>query len=266
MITINQLTILFGGVELFEDISFVINPRDRIGLVGKNGAGKTTLLKIINGEQEYDAGEIVIPSGISLGYLPQLMQHQDGKTVYEEAISAFSEVLNLEKEILRINHELSQRTDYESKEYLKLINKLTEANEHFDLIGGAAIHADVEQTLNGLGFLTTDFDRPTSEFSGGWRMRIELVKILLKRPSVLLLDEPTNHLDIESIQWLEDFLKGYYGAVVLISHDRAFLDNVTERTIEIYLRKIYDYKASYTRYVELRKERREQQKIGRAHV
>ncbi|HYX08382.1 MAG TPA: ABC-F family ATP-binding cassette domain-containing protein [Bacteroidales bacterium] len=259
MISVEQLTIRFGAFELFNNISFLVNQGDRVGLVGKNGAGKSTLLKVFAGLQQPSEGQVVVPDSVRTGYLPQQMVHRDGKTVYDEAISAFSDVLKLEKEIEEINLQLTERDDYESEDYLKLIERLTEANDHFNLVGGATIHADVEQTLFGLGFTRRDFDQPTNKFSGGWRMRIELAKILLKKPNVFLLDEPTNHLDIESIQWLESFLKDYQGAVVLISHDRAFLDNVTNRTVEISLGKIYDYKASYSKYLELRKERREQQ-------
>jgi ATP-binding cassette, subfamily F, member 3 len=259
MISINQISIHFGGFELFSGISFQINQRDRIGLVGKNGAGKTTLLKIIKGIIAPDQGEIVSPDDINIGYLPQQMIHRDGKTVFDETISAFAEVLELEKEIERINEQLGTRTDHETDDYLDLITKLSEATERYQVLGGSSIHADVEQTLSGLGFSPDDFHRQTSTFSGGWRMRIELAKLLLQKPDVFLLDEPTNHLDIESIQWLEDFLMNYPGAVLLISHDRAFLDNITNRTIEISLGKTYDYRASYSKYVELRKERREQQ-------
>ncbi len=259
MISVNQVCKTFTGVDIFKDITFIINPRDRIGLVGKNGAGKSTLLKIIINEVPPDKGSISIPSDTTLGYLPQTMHCPPGKNVFDETMTTFSEVLFIEQEIKRINEELAYRTDYESKEYMDLIHQLSEHNERYHLLGGDAIDADVEQTLLGLGFKRSDFTRQTTEFSGGWRMRIELAKILLKRPSVFLLDEPTNHLDIESIQWLEDFLKDYAGAVVLISHDRAFLDNVTTRTVEISLGKLYDYKVPYSEYVVLRKERREQQ-------
>ncbi len=259
MISVNQAAIHFGGFELFSGISFQINQRDRIGLVGRNGAGKTTLLRIIKGLVAPDEGEVVVPEDTVIAYLPQQMVHEDGKTVFDEAMSAFAEVLQLEKEIDRINCQLAEREDHESGEYLRLISRLSESTERYQLIGGGTIHADVEQTLGGLGFGATDFGRQTSEFSGGWRMRIELAKLLLQKPDIFLLDEPTNHLDIESIQWLEEFLMNYPGAVILISHDRAFLDNVTNRTIEISLGKINDYRASYSKYVELRKERREQQ-------
>lgn len=259
MISINNVTVQFSGTELFKDISFVINPKDRIGLVGKNGAGKSTLLKILIGEQPTENGSVTIPSDLKLGYLPQQMEYPEGKTVLEETLTAFKEVNKIEKQINHINHEISSRTDYESESYLKLIDQLTELTERFEIIGGNTKEADVEQTLKGLGFLQQDFTRPTNEFSGGWRMRIELAKLLLQRPDVFLLDEPTNHLDIESIQWLENFLANYPGAVVLISHDRKFLDTITKRTVEISLGKLYDYNASYSKYVELRKERREQQ-------
>ena len=237
----------------------MINPRDRIGLVGRNGAGKSTLLKILYGLQAPTAGSISSASGTTLGYLAQTMEVKDGKTVMEEASLAFSEVLDMEKEITRLSQEVAHRTDYESEEYSKLVGRLSDLNERHAMVGGAGLEGAVEKTLLGLGFERSDFVRQTSEFSGGWRMRIELAKILLRRPNLILLDEPTNHLDIESIQWLEDYLKDYAGAVVLISHDRAFLDNVTNRTVEIVLGKVHDYKASYSHYVELRKERREQQ-------
>ena len=259
MIAINQLSVEFGSFELFKDISFLINPKDRIGLVGKNGAGKSTLLKILMGLEEANRGNISMPSDLNMGYLPQQMICPAGKTVIEETKTAFEELLNLKKKIEDITLELTERTDYHSDSYAKIINQLTEFNDRYNLLGGENINADLEKILLGLGFLHTDFYRQTSEFSGGWKMRIELAKILLKRPDVFLLDEPTNHLDIESIQWLEDFLKNYSGAVVLISHDRMFLDKVTNRTIEISVGKIYDYKVSYSRYVELHAERRQQQ-------
>ena len=259
MISINNLIVEFGGFTLFKDVTFIVNSRDRIGLVGKNGAGKSTLLKIFAGHQEPTKGTVSIPNEIKIGYLPQQMLHEDGRTVIEEALTAFVEVIQLEKEIAKINNEIAERTDYESDAYMKLINRLTEKNDRFHMMGGENIQAEAERTLLGLGFLRKDFTRQTDEFSGGWRMRIELVKILLRRPNVFLLDEPTNHLDIESIQWLEDFLKTYPGAVVLVSHDRAFLDNITNRTVEISVGKIYDYKVSYTEYIQLHAERREQQ-------
>jgi len=259
MISVEQLTVEFGGFQLFNDISFLVNPKDRIGLVGKNGAGKSTLLKIFMGMQLPTKGRITIPSGISLGYLPQNMACKDKYTVFDEAKGAFSEVLKLDEKIKKINNQLADRVDYESPEYLKLIHDLTEATDRYQILGGGSIEASIEQTLTGLGFQPKDFTRQTSEFSGGWRMRIELAKILLQKPDVLLLDEPTNHLDIEAIQWFEDFLKDYFGAVVLISHDRAFLDNVTKRTIEISAGKVYDYNATYSKFEVLRQERREQQ-------
>ena len=259
MISINNLIVEFGGFTLFKDVTFIVNSRDRIGLVGKNGAGKSTLLKIFAGKQEATKGTINIPNEIKIGYLPQQMTHEDGRTVIDEALTAFKEVIQLEEEITRINTQIAERTDYESESYMELINRLTEKSDRFHMMGGENIQAEAERTLLGLGFLRKDFTRQTNEFSGGWRMRIELVKILLRRPNVFLLDEPTNHLDIESIQWLEDFLKTYSGAVVLVSHDRAFLDGITNRTVEISVGKIYDYKVSYTEYVQLHAERREQQ-------
>ncbi len=259
MISVNQLTVQFGGFELFKDVSFLINPKDRIGLVGKNGAGKSTLLKILCGLQRPSSGEVVIPSDIMIGYLPQQMIHKDGKTVLDEARTAFAEVLDLDKQIHQLTLALSLRDDHASSEYLDLIHEITEMTDRFQLLGGSNIDEALEQTLLGLGFTYRDFHRQTKEFSGGWRMRIELAKILLRRPNVLLLDEPTNHLDIESIQWIENYIRDFNGAAVIISHDRAFLDNLTNRTIEISLGKIYNYKAAYSEYVELRKERRDQQ-------
>lgn len=259
MISVDQLVVSFGGFELFKGISFLVSPKDRIGLVGKNGAGKSTLLKILAGKQQPNEGVISVPTDVRLGYLPQHMIVTDGKTVFEEAVTSFEEILNLEKRIEQINHEIATRTDYESAEYQRLLDHVTEFNDRYHLLGGNNFEAEVERTLLGLGFLRSDFTRQTSEFSGGWRMRIELAKILLKRPDVFLLDEPTNHLDIESIQWLEDFLKTYNGAVVLVSHDRAFLDAVTNRTVEITLGRIYDFKANYSKYLVLREELKEQQ-------
>ena len=259
MVSVDKLTIRFGSVTLFSDVSFVVNPRDRIALVGKNGAGKSTMLKVFAGIQPATEGNVAIPKDITIGYLPQHMIHDDGVTVKEEAEKAFSHIFELQSEIEKLSNELAMREDYESKEYGLLIERLTHANERLDMMGVNDFQGNVEKTLLGLGFVRSDFDRQTSEFSGGWRMRVELAKILLRRPDVLLLDEPTNHLDIESIQWLEDFLKGCGSAVILVSHDRAFIDNVTNRTIEISCGKIYDYKVSYSKYVELRKERREQQ-------
>lgn len=259
MISVDKLTIRFGSVTLFNDISYVVNPKDKIALVGKNGAGKSTMLKVFAGLQPATSGSVSVPKDVTIGYLPQHMIHNDGVTVMEEAEKAFSDIFELQKEIERMTVELAERTDYESASYQQLIERLTHANERLDMMGVNNFKGEVEKTLLGLGFVRSDFTRQTSEFSGGWRMRIELAKILLKHPDVLLLDEPTNHLDIESIQWLEEFLKSSGSAVILVSHDRAFIDAVTNRTIEISLGKIYDYKVSYSKYVELRKERREQQ-------
>ncbi len=259
MVSVSDIWVSFGGFDLLKGASFMVNQRDRIGLVGRNGAGKSTLLKILYGLQKPTSGIVSGVSGVTMGYLAQTMVVKDGKTVMEEASLAFSDVLEMEKEMARISSEVATRTDYESEEYGRLVAKLSDLNEHHALLGAAGLEGEVEKTLLGLGFERRDFDRQTSEFSGGWRMRIELAKILLRRPNLILLDEPTNHLDIESIQWLEDYLKDYAGAVILISHDRAFLDNVTNRTVEIVLGKIHDYKVSYSQYVELRKERREQQ-------
>jgi ATP-binding cassette subfamily F protein 3 len=259
MVGINELTVNFGERYLFNKISFIVNKNDRIGLVGKNGAGKSTLLKIIAGEAQSDGGNISFPSGYKVGYLPQDMDFAHGNTVMEEAKSVFKEVNEINEKIDEINHQLATREDYESDSYMELLNNLNDYNERLQLIDGFNVEANIETILKGLGFLSSDFNRLTDEFSGGWRMRVELAKILLSNADVLLLDEPTNHLDIESIQWLEDFLKVYAGGVMLVSHDRAFLDNVTNRTIEISLGKVYDYKAPYTKYLNLRKERREQQ-------
>ena len=259
MISVEGLTVEFGGFTLFDDVSFVVNKKDRIALVGKNGAGKSTMLKIFAGLQSPTSGTVSIPKETTIGYLPQQMQLTDSRTVREEAEQAFGHIQEMEKEIERLNLELAERTDYETESYQKLIDKVTHLSEHFQLMGGSNYHAELERTLIGLGFNRSDFERPTSEFSGGWRMRIELGKFLLRRPDVLLLDEPTNHLDIESIQWLENFIATRANAVILVSHDRAFIDNTTSRTIEIELGSIYDYKVKYSEYVELRKERREQQ-------
>ncbi|MBD8347353.1 ABC-F family ATP-binding cassette domain-containing protein [Dysgonomonas sp. HGC4] len=259
MISIEGLTVEFGGRPLFDNISFVVNKKDRIALVGKNGAGKSTMLKIFAGLQQPTQGNVSYPKELTIGYLPQHMQLNDGNTVLEEASLAFDHIQQLEVELEQVNEQLATRTDYESKEYHNLIDRSSYLNEQFLMSGGGNFLAEVEKTLIGLGFKRTDFERPTNEFSGGWRMRIELTKLLLRRPDVLLLDEPTNHLDIESIQWLENFLSTHANAVILVSHDRAFLDAVTTRTIEISLGKIHDYKVHYTKYVELRKERREQQ-------
>lgn len=259
MISVEGLTVEFGGFTLFDDISFVVNKKDRIALVGKNGAGKSTMLKIFAGLQSPTAGTVSIPKDVTIGYLPQHMQLVDSRTVREEAECAFEHIREMEQEINRLNIQLAERTDYESEAYQKIIDRVTHLTEHFQMIGGNNYHAELERTLIGLGFTREDFDRPTSEFSGGWRMRIELAKLLLRRPDVLLLDEPTNHLDIESIQWLETFIATRANAVILVSHDRAFIDNTTFRTLELELGKIYDYKVKYSDYVVLRQERREQQ-------
>jgi len=259
MISINGLSIQFGGRYLFRNISFLINPKDKIGLVGKNGAGKTTLLKIIMNQQPYDEGTITVHKGIRLGYLPQQMSVSDHKTLIAEANEAFNEINKLDEEINMLAQLIESRTDHQSDEYMDLIGQLAEKNERFHLLNDGSRNQKIEQILTGLGFRRTDFSRPTSEFSGGWRMRIELAKILLKSPDILLLDEPTNHLDIDSIQWLEEYLKSYHGALVLISHDRALLDAVTNRTVEISLGNLCDYRVPYSQYVVLRKERREQQ-------
>ncbi len=259
MVSFNQLALYFGSFCLFEDVSFLINDKDRIGLVGRNGAGKTSLLKILTGEMAYDEGSVSMPGDLSIGYLPQQMKVSNTQSVFDETLHAFGDWLELKKSIEKLNRLLEEREDYESDSYFKLTSQWADHNERYQLLGGESLYANVEQTLLGLGFERKDFSKPTSELSGGWRMRIELAKILLKRPKLLLLDEPTNHLDIESIQWLEDFLKDYPGAVVLISHDRIFLDQVTNRTIEIIKGKIYDYKAAYSHFEVLRKERREQQ-------
>ena len=259
MISIDNLTVSFGGWTLFDEVSFLVNPKDRIGLVGKNGAGKTTLLRIITGEQQATSGAVTRNSDCTIGYLPQQMKVADTTTLIDETAKAFAEVIAIENEIEQITAALAERDDYESAEYEQLMHRLDECNNRYHILGGDSRDADIEKTLLGLGFRREDFNRPTSQFSGGWRMRIELAKLLLRRPSLFLLDEPTNHLDIESIQWLEEYLRNYNGAVLLISHDRAFLDNVTNRTIEISLGKIYDYKVPYSKYVVLRRERREQQ-------
>ena len=259
MISLDNLTVSYGGWTLFDNISFLINPKDRIGLVGRNGAGKTTLLRIITGEQQPTSGHVTLNSECTIGYLPQTMRVADTTTLAEETAKAFDEVLRLEAEIASLTREIAERTDYESAGYEQLLHRLNDAQDHYHILGGDTREADIEKTLLGLGFKRTDFGRATSEFSGGWRMRIELAKLLLRRPSIFLLDEPTNHLDIESIQWLEEYLKNYNGAVLLISHDRAFLDNVTNRTVELSLGKVTDYKVSYSKYVVLRAERRAQQ-------
>ena len=259
MISIQGLKVEFGSQVLFENINYVINKRDKVALVGKNGAGKSTMLKIIAGEQQPTSGVVARQADITIGYLPQQMRLKDEHTVKQEAALAFEHLQQMDAAIERMNNELAERTDYDSDSYQELIERVAQKTELRSLMQGDHIEAEIEKTLMGLGFERSDFDRPTSEFSGGWRMRIELAKLLLRRPDVLLLDEPTNHLDIESIQWLEAFLKNRNGALLLVSHDRAFIDNVTNRTIEISLGKIYDYKVSYSQFVELRKERVEQQ-------
>ena len=259
MISLDNLTVSYGGWTLFDNISFLINPKDRIGLVGRNGAGKTTLLRIITGEQQPTSGHVTLNGECTIGYLPQTMRVADTTTLVEETAKAFDEVLRLEAEIESLTREIAERTDYESADYEQLLHRLNDAQDRYHILGGETRDADIEKTLLGLGFKREDFGRATSEFSGGWRMRIELAKLLLRRPSIFLLDEPTNHLDIESIQWLEEYLKNYNGAVLLISHDRAFLDNVTNRTVELSLGKITDYKVPYSKYVVLRAERRAQQ-------
>ena len=259
MISANNISVYFGGQELFDDVSFMVNKGDRIGLVGKNGAGKSTLLRILSGEQKANEGSISTPNESTIGYLRQDLEFEEGRTVQEEAEQAFQEIKKLEQQINVVNLEMSERTDYESDGYMQLITDLNDLNERFGMLGGYTIQSEMSQVLLGLGFQLDDFERQTNEFSGGWRMRLELAKILLSKPDVLLLDEPTNHLDIESIVWLEGWLKNYSGAVVLVSHDRAFLDAVTNRTIDLILGKANDYKASYSKYVELRKDRQEKQ-------
>ncbi len=259
MIFVSNVTKLFSGEELFDGISFLINPKDRIGLVGKNGAGKSTLMNIIAGNIQPDGGAVEVSQNRKIGYLPQELRIKPGKTVFEETMTAFKEVMEVEKEIERITHELENRSDYDSAEYHKLLDDLAHNHDLINHLGGSDRESNLEKVLKGLGFEPEDFHRPLAEFSGGWQMRVELAKLLLRMPDLLLLDEPTNHLDIESILWLEDFLKNYPGAVMMVSHDRMFLDNVTTRTIEIVLGKIYDYKAPYTKYLTMRQERIELQ-------
>ena len=259
MISINNLTVNFGSFSLLDHINFHIGEADKIGLTGKNGAGKSTLMRIICGEMSPTSGSVDKPQGVTIGYLPQIMEHHRGRTVLEEAMTAFDESNASELEVERIAKELSERSDYESAEYNRLIERMNELNDHISVIHSEPPAVQAERTLRGLGFLPSELDRPTETFSQGWNMRIELAKILLRQPDLLLLDEPTNHLDIESIEWLENYLKGYSGAVLLVSHDRRFLDNVTRRTVEIMLGHIYDYKVSYSHYVELRAERIAQQ-------
>ncbi len=259
MVSINNLKVEFGAEPLFTDVNFVISPKDRIALVGKNGAGKSTMLKIIAGLQQPTSGEVARQKDITIGYLPQVMVLSDERTVLEEAETAFSHITKLKEHLDDLNRQLSERTDYESEEYMQLVEKFTHENDHYTMIGGENYQAEMERTLIGLGFQHSDFNRPTKEFSGGWRMRIELAKLLMLKPDLLLLDEPTNHLDIGSIQWLEQFLQSRANAVVLVSHDRAFINNVTNRTIEISCHRINDYKVKYDEYVKLRAERREAQ-------
>ncbi len=259
MISVEHLSVEFSARPLFSDVSFVINKKDRIALVGKNGAGKSTLLKILSGIQEPTSGTVAVQNDITIGYLPQVMVLSDEHTVMEEAEKAFEHISDMQKQVEILNNELAQRTDYESEDYMQLVERFTHESERFQMMGGMNYHAELERTLQGLGFTAEDFNRPTKEFSGGWRMRIELAKLLLRRPDILLLDEPTNHLDIESIRWLEKFLARSASAVVLVSHDRAFINNVTNRTLEISCGKITDYKVKYDEFIQLRAERREQQ-------
>jgi ATP-binding cassette subfamily F protein 3 len=259
MISVDGLTVEFGGTTLFKNVSFAINDQDKIALMGKNGAGKSTMLKILAGEREPSSGRVSAPEGAVIAYLPQHLLTEDGRTVFEETAQAFALIHEMEAEIEALNHQLSTRTDYESEEYYGLIERVSTLSEKFYSIEDTNYESEVEKILLGLGFMREDFTRPTNEFSGGWRMRIELAKILLQKPDLILLDEPTNHLDIESIQWLEDFLVNNAKAVVVISHDKAFVDNITTRTIEITVGRIYDYKVNYSQYLILRKERREQQ-------
>ncbi|MDF1571900.1 MAG: ABC-F family ATP-binding cassette domain-containing protein [Bacteroidales bacterium] len=259
MISVDNVTIRFGAFTLFDSISFQLSKNDRVGLVGRNGAGKTTLLNLIDGRQQPDEGMVVRSGSTDIGYLPQQMRHSGSRTLYNETLQAFGHILEIEAKIASLNKALEERTDYESDGYMKLIEQLHTLTERFELEGGSAIHADVEQTLVGLGFSPSDMDRPVTEFSGGWRMRIELAKILLRKPDYILLDEPTNHLDIDSIQWLEDYLATFGGGVLVISHDRIFLDRVTNRTLDLSLGKIYDYKVGFSQYVKLKEERIEHQ-------
>ncbi|MBQ1218489.1 MAG: ABC-F family ATP-binding cassette domain-containing protein, partial [Bacteroidales bacterium] len=262
MVSVDGLTVEFSGTTLFKDISFVINDKDRIALMGKNGAGKSTLLKILAGVKTPNRGKVTITDGGKVGYLPQHLMVENGRTVFEEACLAFEHLFAIEREIEQINNELTTRTDYDSQEYMDLIEKVTALSEKFYRIDLTNYQEDVERTLMGLGFVRSDLSRQTSEFSGGWRMRIELAKILLQKPTLLLLDEPTNHLDIESIEWLEEFIINSANSVMVISHDRAFVDHITTRTIEITMGKIYDYKVNYSKYLELRAERRQQQQAA----
>jgi ATP-binding cassette subfamily F protein 3 len=259
MISVDAVTVEFNGSALFKDITFNINENDRIALMGKNGAGKSTLLKIIAGANKPTRGKVSAPKDATIAYLPQHLLTDDNATVFEEASKAFGKILGMKNQMEELNKQLETRTDYESEEYSKIIEQVSELSEKYYSIEEINVDAEVEKTLMGLGFVRTDFTRPTSEFSGGWRMRIELAKILLQKPDLILLDEPTNHMDIESIQWLEEFLINNAKAVIVISHDKTFVDNLTNRTIEVTMGRIYDYKAKYTHYLQLRKERREQQ-------
>ena len=260
MIIVDNICVQFSGIDLFQGITFVINPKDRIGLVGKNGVGKSTLMHIISGEQKPETGTISHGEGVTIGYLPQEIKNDSTKSIYDEVLTVFQEIINIEKDIERINVELTTRTDYESDSYNDLLVRLSEHHEKLSFMDGHKIEKEAERVLKGLGFKASDFSRSLAEFSGGWQMRVELAKLLIQQPSLLLLDEPTNHLDIESILWLEEFLINYPGAVMMVSHDRMFLDNITNRTIEIVFGKTHDYKASYTKYFELREERLEQQR------
>lgn len=262
MISLNKIKISFGGFDLLKEVSFLIQSDDRIGLIGKNGAGKTTLLKVVAGIVQPTSGEVAIAKGTTFGYLPQEMQLQDSRTLMEETLLAFEDILKIERELAKLNDELAEEVDYHSETYLGKLDRLSELNERYSILGGVSYQAELEQTLIGLGFERTDFNRSTSEFSGGWRMRIELAKLLLKKPQVIMLDEPTNHLDIESIQWLESFLKVYKGAVVLVSHDKAFLNNVCNRTIEISIGRITDQKMNFSTYIKWKKEQREIQQAA----
>jgi ATP-binding cassette subfamily F protein 3 len=259
MISVDGLGVEFGGTTLFKDISFVVNEKDRIALMGKNGAGKSTLLKIMAGAKAPTYGRVSAPTDAVIAYLPQHLMNEDNRTVFEEASQAFGQLILMKKEMAELEHQLGVRTDYESEEYYGIIERVSVLSEKIYSLGDINFDAEVEKILVGLGFERSDFNRPTSEFSGGWRMRIELAKILLQNPDLILLDEPTNHLDIESVQWLEDFLINSAKAVIVISHDRAFVDNITNRTIEVTMGRIYDYKVNYSNYLILRKERREQQ-------
>ena len=260
MISVQHLTIDFGKQLLFNDVSFVVSPKERVALVGKNGAGKSTLLKLIAGLREATSGSVTHPKDLQIGYLPQVMQLTDGRTVIEEVKTVFEDVARIKERVAQLADEMATRTDYDTPEYQDLIERFSHESDRLNLMGQDNYEAEAERTLVGLGFERTDFERPTSEFSGGWRMRIELAKILLRRPDILLLDEPTNHLDIESIEWLEQFIKTSGATLLLVSHDRAFLDATTTRTIEIELGRIYDYKANYSQYVTLRQERLEYQR------